>query len=75
MSKGGIFHYVKHSDAPQWEALGWVKAADLGQPHCNYSSLYKWVGTGPVKLPYLDAERDAQLRDLDELFGVGGDGE
>lgn len=73
--RGGIFHYVKHYQRAEWEALGWVFERDLGPPHNFYGHLYKWAGTGPMRLPYLKEERDQQLADFDAVFGIGGDGE
>jgi hypothetical protein len=73
--RGGIFHYVAHGDRAEWEALGWVHEHDLGPPHNAYSSLYRWAGKGPAKLPYLNDERERQLADFDAVFGTGGDGE
>lgn len=75
--RGGIFHYVPHADRAEWEAAGWVHAADLGMPHSEYSALYKWVGGGKPVLPYLKEERDKQLADLDYIWPdpLVGDGE
>lgn len=82
----GDYRYVPHSEAKQWEALGWEFTADLGPPHCVYASLYKWAGEGEPVFPQKTLfeseeveremrERAKQLRDFDEIFGIGGDGE
>ena len=40
-------------------------------------AVYRWAGEGPIKIPYLDAERNKQLADLDCIWPdpVGGDGD
>ena len=40
-------------------------------------AVYRWAGPGPVSIPYLDAERNKQLEDLDCIWPdpVGGDGD
>ena len=75
--RGGIYHYVPHTDAAEWEAHGWVHAEDFLMPKKEGQSVYRWVGPGPVSIPYLDAERNKQLEDLDCIWPdpVGGDGE
>lgn len=86
MSKGGIFFYVPHHRQAEYEALGWVFERDLGPPHGCYSSLFRWAGDGAPVWPQDHlfsaeenerdmASRDCQLRDFDDVFGVGGDGQ
>jgi len=49
--RGGIFMYVAHHRAKEFEAVGWEYSEDLGPPHSAYSSLYKWVGEGEPVIP------------------------
>lgn len=76
-NRGGIYHYVPHPNRAEWEAQGWVHAADLGSPHSEYSSLYKWAGEGKPVIPYSAEERDKQLNELDYIWPdpIGGDGD
>lgn len=48
------YAYVPHHRQKEFEALGWEFEADLGPPHCVYSSLYKWVGEGEAVYPRFD---------------------
>jgi len=58
--RGGIFMYVAHHMAKEFEAAGWEYSDDLGPPHSAYSSLYKWVGEGEPIIP------ETKLRKKDE---------
>lgn len=78
MSKrGGIYHYVSDVYRLEWEAVGWVQADDFLMPPKDGQLVYKWEGSGPIRIPYLDEERNRQLADLDCIWPdpVGGDGE
>jgi hypothetical protein len=48
MSAGDVlwFRYVRHAERADYEARGWVFAADLGLPHGAYSVLMQWAGEG-----------------------------
>lgn len=50
------YAYVPHHRQKEFEALGWEYEADLGLPHCVYSSLYKWVGEGEPNYPKIEIE-------------------
>ena len=53
--KGGIYHYVPHDSRVEWEAHGWVHAADLGMPHT------KAMGDGLFELRLKAAEVIARV--------------
>jgi len=61
--RGGIYHYVPHAHRAEWEAIGWVHAADLGLPN-----IYKWAGEGKPIMPYLAEEREKGLADFDYVW-------
>jgi len=66
--RGGIFHYVPLADAPEWEAIGWVRVDDAPKPDGKHPSLYRWAGDGKVRIPYLNEERDRELSDFDYIW-------
>lgn len=81
----GEYHFVPHATAKQWEALGWEYSYDHTIAS-SYGSYYKWAGEGEPVYPQRSLlekdeierqmrERAKELRDFDEIFGIGGDGE
>ena len=75
-----IYKYVPYSEEKRWEAVGWVYAQELGPPHAAYASLWMWPHDGEPVIPetedlFAKAEREKNVRDFDEIFGLGGDGE
>ena len=60
--EAGIFFYVAHHMAKEFEAVGWVFSTDLGPPHCAYASLYRWEGEGTPIIP------EPKPRKKDDIF-------
>lgn len=69
--KDGTYAYVPHHRQKEFEAIGWEFEADLGPPHCVYSSLYKWVGEGEAVYPIFDCSLDHAM--FDECIDVEDD--
>ena len=44
--------YVRHSEVPEWEAIGWVVVDTDNGHHSYYSCIMEWRGTGEMMIPH-----------------------